>query len=129
MNIIKGHYDVKGTINFEDGFKVSLSEDRKNKIKSFIEEQIHSLLERLKNVDYEVELLPHQASKDELKHLKNNESKENENTEEYLNDIESSIKAHNVVSKAVLKGTNQFSWKKIFSKKHKLPTKQEVKEK
>lgn len=127
MNIIKGHYN-KGVVTLDDGFKIGLSKEREEKINSFIKEQITLLHKRIKNIDYEVQLLPHQATKDELNKLKEEKKEAETEQNDFSDDIQSSIKAHNIVSKAILKGTNQFSIKNLFKKKH-LPSKEEVKEK
>ncbi len=125
MNMIKVHYK-DGTLTTDDGFSIKLSAANVKKVKKFLEEQIELLRARLDNLNYELELLPHAVDKKTL----NQTEEEQETTEKIEFDSEETrkIKAHKVVSKAVLKGSNQFSWKKLF-KKNKLPTYVELKEK
>lgn len=124
MNMMKAHYSNDGTISFADGYSFKLSEEKQSQIKNFFLNEIEVLKKRIENINYEVELLPHKVDKDKLKSL---DSKANETQEEYTSDAQSEIKAHLAVSKAVLKGTNQFNLKTLFKKNH-LPTFDEVKE-
>ncbi len=123
MNILPAHYG-NGVISFSDGFKINLDENRKNEIDNFFKKEIETLNKRLENIDFEIELLPHAIEKG--KKIDDDENNENKEVHEFDSDEERAIKAHNAVSKAVLKGSNQFKLKNIF-KKNKLPTFDELK--
>ena len=125
MNMLDAHYE-NGVVNFKDGYSFKLSAEKQEAIKSFFEKEIATLKDRIANINYEVELLPHKIDKEQLKSL--DAEKSSEETSEYTTDAQSEIKAHLAVSKAVLKGTNQFNIKNLF-KKNELPTFDEVKEK
>ena len=128
MNIYTGHYDIKkGILDLGQGITYKLPKEQQGTVKSFLEEQIATLKQRLENIDYEVQLAPHQITKEESLALKEGEKTPTEEEKpEFLSDFESSVKAHRIVSAAVLKGSNKFSFKTMF-KKHKLPTYEEVK--
>ena len=131
MNIYQGHYDIDtGVLDLGDGKEFKLPKAQQDTIKKFLEDQIAMLKNRIENIDYEVQLAPHQITKEEREAIKNSERNpaEGENAPEYMSDFDSSVKAHQIVSNAVLKGSNKFSFKTMF-KKHKLPTYDEVKEK
>lgn len=130
MNIYGGHYNIlTGELDLGDGKMFKLPKSQQEQVKNFIHDQIETLHKRLENIDYEVQLAPHQMTKEEKEAIKNGEKSEEENgtTEEFMSDFESSVKAHRVVSNAVLKGSNKFSFKTMF-KRHKLPTYDEVKQ-
>lgn len=127
MNIYTGHYDIKkGILDLGDGKTYKLPKEKQDKIHAFLEEQIALLKKRVENIDYEVHLAPHQMTKEEREALKHPETNPTEGQEEYMSDFEASVKAHRIVSNAVLKGSNKFSFKTMF-KRHKLPTYDEVK--
>ncbi len=131
MNIYQGHYDIKtGMLDLGNFKEFKLPKEQQETIKKFLADQIDMLNKRIENIDYEVQLAPHQITKEEREAIKNSERNpaEGENAPEYMSDFESSVKAHQIVSNAVLKGSNKFSLKTMF-KKNKLPTYDEVKEK
>ena len=122
MNIYVGHYDIKtGVLGLGDDKEFKLPKAQQETIHKFLLDQIAMLEKRIENIDYEVQLQPHQITKEERKNLE--ESEKVDNTE-----FDSSVKAHRIVSNAVLKGSNKFSIKTLF-KKNKLPTYEEVKQK
>ena len=125
MNMLNAHYN-NGVVTFNDGYSFELSKERQSDIKKFFENEIANLKDRINNINYEVELLPHKVDKEKLKTL--DSSQQIDNTSEFTTDAQSEIKAHNEVAKAVLKGSNQFSFKNLF-KKNDLPSFDEVKEK
>lgn len=123
MNIFKAEYN-NGKIIFNNGYTFTLDKARKEKINEYFHNEIKKLQDRLNNLEYEVELVPHLISRDEAKEL----DKESETISDHLSsDERSAVKAHQLVSKAVLKGSNQFKIKNLFKKKA-LPTKEEVEE-
>ncbi|MCR4562394.1 MAG: ATP-binding cassette domain-containing protein [Bacilli bacterium] len=126
MNIYTAHYDIeKGVLALGDGKDYTLPKATQETIVKFFKDQIEALEKRIENIDYEVQLAPHQITKEEKEALKRGTSSEGA---EYGSDFESSVRAHQTVSNAVLKGSNKFSFKTMF-KKNKLPTYEEVKEK
>ena len=130
MNIYTGHYDIaSGVLDLGDGKTFILPKEKQDEIRSFLEQQIVTLQKRIENIDYEVQLAPHQITKEERDSMKNDAEKPetDEKTPEFLSDFDSSVKAHRIVSNAVLKGSNKFSIKTMF-KKRKLPTYDEVKQ-
>jgi len=130
MNIYTGHYDISnGHLDLGNGASYKLHKAEQEKIRAFLEEQIVALKKRIENIDYEVQLAPHQITKEEKEAMRQTEktAEETEKKEEYMSDFDSSVKAHRIVSNAVLKGSNKFSFKTMF-KKHKLPTYEEVRE-
>ena len=130
MNIYVGHYDMKtGVLGLGDGKEFKLPKAQQETIHKFLLDQIAMLEKRIENIDYEVQLQPHQITKEERKNLEESEKVDNtEGAPEYMTDFDSSVKAHRIVSNAVLKGSNKFSIKTLF-KKNKLPTYEEVKQK
>ena len=130
MNIYTGHYDIPtGVLALGEGRTYKLPKEQQKQIVEFLEAQIAMLKKRIENIDYEVQLSPHQITKEEREMMKNSEKPvDAENAPEYMTDFDSSVKAHRIVSNAVLKGSNKFSFKTLF-KKNKLPTYEEVKEK
>ena len=129
MNIYTGHYDIaKGVLDLGGGKDYELPKKQQKEIEEFLKQQIETLKSRIENIDYEVQLAPHQITKEEKEAMKQAEKNPEENSkgEEYMSDFDSSVKAHRIVSNAVLKGSNKFSFKTMF-KKHKLPTYDEVK--
>ena len=129
MNMLKGHYE-KGVLSFKDGFSIPIDAARQERIENFFKDEIKTLKDRLENIDFEIELLPHAATTDRKALLEEDDKKEVETTRkaEFDTDEERAIKAHKAVAKAVLKGSNQFSFKNLFKKKN-LPTFEELKAK
>lgn len=130
MNIYTGHLDIKsGELDLGEGRKFELGEEKQTAIKTFLTKEIEALKKRIENIDYEVQLAPHQITKEEREALKaSDKPAAEEGAPEYMSDFDSSVKAHQVVSKAVLKGSNKLTMKTLF-KKNKLLTYDEVKEK
>ena len=126
MNIFDVSYK-DGILKFDDDHAIKLSKERVEKIKDFFKKQIEHLKSRLANIDFEIELLPHQIDKNKDTVEKDDLNKEQQGQKEFDSDEERAIKAHKLVSKAVLKGSNQFNMKKLF-KKNSLPTFDELKE-
>ncbi len=125
MNILPAHYQ-NGVISFSDGFEIELPKERVDLITNFFKTEIDTLKARLNNIDFEIELLPHTIEKGK-KFDDDEEEDKNKEVHEFDSDEERAIKAHNAVSKAVLKGSNQFKLKNLFKKKE-LPTFEELKE-
>ena len=124
MNILKAYYK-DGYINLSNEIKIKLSSERVKKINNFIDNELSILNHRLNNIDFEIELLPHKIEKKDTEKM--NEADEIKTEHEYDTDEERMIKAHKIVSKAVLKGSNQFKLRDLF-KKSTLPTFNELKE-
>lgn len=128
MNIYRGHYDIgKGCLDLGNGKAFTLAKEKQACIREFLEGEIAALKKRIENIDFEVQLAPHQITTEEKEALKAGEKELNEKKNEYMDDFDSSVKAHRIVSAAVLKGSNKFSFKTLF-KKNKLPTYEEVKQ-
>ena len=130
MNIYKGHYDIhKGILDLGDGKEYKLPKAQQEEVHAFLEKQIEELKKRKENIDYEVQLAPHQMTPEEKEALKRSSKggEKDEKAAEFMTDFESSVKAHRIVSNAVLKGSNKLTFKTIFKRK-KLPTYDEVKQ-
>ena len=132
MNIVDGTY-LDGTITLKDGTKFKLPERYKTAHNEFYKREIEALKERLNNLQFECELLPHSVDKKALKSMKsddvNNKVTNNdcEDKVSYSKTEMDEIKVHNIVRKAVATGSNKFSIKEIFKrKKTKLPTLEEL---
>ena len=130
MNIYTGHYDIAtGMLNLGGEHEFKLPKEQQEAIRAFLQNQIESLKKRIENIDYEVQLAPHQMTKEEREAMRDSSKKEETDAkaEEFMSDFDSSVKAHRIVSNAVLKGSNKFSFKTMF-KRHKLPTYDEVRQ-
>ncbi len=123
MNIYQGHYDLKtGVLSLGGGKEYALPKAQRETIVKFINDQLDALHKREENIDYEVQLAPHQMTPEEKEAFK----KPVEEQEDFTSEFASSVRAHQIVSGAVLKGSNKFTFKTMF-KRHKLPTYDEVK--
>ena len=128
MNIYPGYYDIqKGTLDLGGGNIYKMDKEKRKKIKEFFEKEIANLRKRIETIDQEVQLSPHQMTKEEKESLKQNGNGKRGEKETGYSDFDSAVKAHRTISRAVLKGANKFSLKSLF-KKNKLPTYDEVKQ-
>ena len=133
MNVIDAKYD-HGVVRLNNGFEIKLPERYVLKHDEFYKNEIQKLRERLDNLHFECELLPHSVDKKSLRKLDGDvdssiAKNDSENKVSYSREEMDEIKVHNIVRKAVLTGSNKFSFKSLFKKAKRLPTLDELIEK